>query len=360
VASIVKRRRKDGAPSYFVKYRAGDGRVRWERFGRAHDAQARKAEVELELARSARQWSPPTSKTFDEVADEWEKRNEHRLADRTLHNARGILRKHLRPAFGTRPVATLKRSDVEAFAAGLAAVGMAEGSIGQVLGLLRQILTGLVRDGELTRNVAFGIGRYGRKTARPTPPTPARLTKVLRTMTDEARPVVELAAATGLRRGEVFALRWTDVDFAGREITVRRSKTEAGARTVPMFGSVRKLLLEQRARSRFKRPEDYVFGTLVGTLENGDRWVMREWMPALKRAGLESAFRFHDLRHFAVSRQIEQGANILLVSRVAGHSRPSMTLDVYGHLLVDGLAEAANRFDPLASNARRLRVVDHK
>jgi len=48
------------------------------------------------------------------------------------------------------------------------------------------------------------------------------------------------AAAGGLRRGEVFALRRADVDFAGPEITVRRSKTDAGSRTVPMFRSVRK------------------------------------------------------------------------------------------------------------------------
>jgi integrase len=57
--------------------------------------------------------------------------------------------------------------------------------------------------------------------------------------------------------------------------------------------------------------------------------------------------RLHDLRHYAVSRLIEQGANVLLVSRVAGHARASVTLDVYAHLFREGLAEAAERFDPL-------------
>jgi len=69
--------------------------------------------------------------------------------------------------------------------------------------------------------------------------------------------------------------------------------------------------------------------------------------------------RFHDLRHYAVSKLIEQGANILLVSRVAGHARASMTLDVYAHLLVDGLSEAATRFDPLRTSQRR-RAVDER
>jgi integrase len=57
-------------------------------------------------------------------------------------------------------------------------------------------------------------------------------------------------------------------------------------------------------------------------------------------------WRLHDLRHYAVSRLIEQGANVLLVSK--GHARPSVTLDVYSHLFSEGLREAADRFDPLA------------
>jgi integrase len=120
-----------------------------------------------------------------------------------------------------------------------------------------------------------------------------------------------------------------------------------------MFGSVRKLLLERKAASRFKRAEDFVFCTAVGTQEHANRWYVRAFRRPLDKAGL--SFRFHDLRHHAVSKLIEQGANILLVSRVAGRSRPSVTLDVYGHLLVDGLAEAATRFDPL-----RERAVDQR
>ena len=58
--------------------------------------------------------------------------------------------------------------------------------------------------------------------------------------------------------------------------------------------------------------------------------------------------RLHDLRHYAVSRLIEQGANILLVSRIAGHAKPSVTLDVYAHLFAEGIEEAAVKFDPLS------------
>jgi len=360
MASIVKRTRADGSPSFFVKYRAGDGRTRWERFTNARDARGRKAQVELSLARSGGTWAPPPARTFDEAADAWIARVETRYAERTLHNATGALRKHLRPAFGPRPVASIRRLEVRDFAASLAAKGMAAGSIRQVTTVLAQVLGGLVEDGELEANVAAKLGRYGERRERRTAPTPEQVEKLVAAMRPEARPVVELAASTGLRRIELLQLRWADVELEAREIVIRRSKTAAGERVLPMFGSARRVLLEQKARSRFTRPEDLVFPTVVGTPESPNAWIAREFMPALKRAGLEGAFTFHALRHFAVPRLIEQGANILLVSRVAGHSRPSLTLDVYSHLLKEGLAEAAERFDPLASRKMISRVVDRR
>lgn len=68
---------------------------------------------------------------------------------------------------------------------------------------------------------------------------------------------------------------------------------------------------------------------LAGYPERPPDWARREFLPARKRAGLRDSLRLHDLRHYAVSRLIEQGANVLLVSKVAGHARPSVTLDVY-------------------------------
>lgn len=58
--------------------------------------------------------------------------------------------------------------------------------------------------------------------------------------------------------------------------------------------------------------------------------------------------RLHDFRHYAVSKLIGQGANVLVVARIAGHARPDVTLRVYAHLFAEGLAEAALRFDPLS------------
>jgi integrase len=91
-----------------------------------------------------------------------------------------------------------------------------------------------------------------------------------------------------------------------------------------------------------------------------NNWARREFRAALQRAGLgewrkgqddkpcwAGAFRFHDLRHYAVSELIKQKADILLLARIAGHEDPSITLRVYAHLLNDDVSEASRLYDPL-------------
>jgi integrase len=267
----------------------------------------------------------------------------------------------LLPAFGQRYVASLRASDVEALRTRLAAVGRGANTITNVTGVLRRVLDELVADHQLAHNPA-ALPRRGKRPGRAPrkilPPTHEEVDRLLAAASDEARPVLELAASLGLRRAELLALPWGDVDFDARQVVVHESKTDAGERVVPMFGSARRVLLGQKARSPFGRPHDLVFPTIIGTPHRPADWARREFLGARARAGLRDTLRLHDLRHYAVSRLIAQGANVLLVSKVAGHARASVTLDVYAHLFEEGLAEAAERFDPLAREAKLGLVVD--
>jgi integrase len=363
VASIVKRKRNDGTPSYYVKYRAGDGRVRWERFASAKDARARKAAVEVELARTDGTWSPPAHVTFETVAEAWYARKTQALRPQTLANYRSALDVWLLPAFGSRPIASLRRSDVEGLRAKMAAACKGANTIKNVSGVLRRVLDDLVADRQLAFNAA-ALPKRGKRPGRAprkiVVPSHEEVDRLLAAARPTARPALEVAASLGLRRAELLTLRWADVDFEAREIRVRESKTDAGERAVPMFGSARRVLLEQKARSRFKRPEDFVFPTAVGTAERPADWARREYLYARRQARLRETMRLHDLRHYAVSRLIEQAANVLLVSKVAGHARPSVTLGVYSHLFADGLREAADRFDPLAREQAGALAVDER
>jgi integrase len=199
------------------------------------------------------------------------------------------------------------------------------------------------------------------------PPSREHVERLVRAARPEARDVLLVAASLGLRRGELLALRWADVDFEARLVRVHATndaglvsettKTEAGERSVPLFESARKALAARKLRTRFNRDEDYVFATAVGTPLNPRNFERREFKRALKLAGLEGAFRFHDLRHFAVSTLIAQRADIKLLQAIAGHASATVTLDVYGHLMVERVTEAASLHDPLTEHSGLFRAV---
>src|SRR5207248_6001849 len=135
-----------------------------------------------------------------------------------------------------------------------------------------------------------------------------------------------VALGTGLRLGELRALRWRDVDRERLLIRVeraysrkqlRRPKTESGVRAVPLFASVdgalRALAARALERGRYA-PDELVFGSMRGTPLQPSNFRQRVWDRAIRHAGLEDqGYRFHDLRHTCVSRLVAAGADIKLV-----------------------------------------------
>jgi integrase len=365
VASIVKRVRGDGTPSFYVKYRAGDGRVRWERFGTARSARARKAEVELELANSGGMWRPPTRQTFDEYAEEWlGGYARHAVRPRVLENYRRELRR-ASAAFGPKQLGAVTRSDVKALLAARVAEGAAANTVRNTLIPLRELLAHAVDDGLIPSNPAARVPVPTRRERKITPPTSTQVESVIAAAREDAQDALVVAASLGLRRGELFALHWEDVDFEARLVRVHATndrskiveatKTKAGERAVPLFESARRALAARRLRlpARLKEDDVTVFATAVGTPLDPGNFERREFKRALKAAGLEGAFRFHDLRHFAVSTLIAQRADIKLLQAIAGHASATVTLDVYGHLMADRVTEAAHLYDPLSARGRR-------
>ena len=160
-----------------------------------------------------------------------------------------------------------------------------------------------------------------------------------------------LAASTGLRRGEVLGLRWQDVDFktgtlqvaqaveiVGGKIGIKPPKTERSARTIKLPGSLtsdlerhRKQQLEQRLKVGLGGRSELVFTTPLGEVINPD-WLTEAFVNRIKSAGLKP-ITFHGLRHTHITLLLKSGVPVHVVSARAGHSRPSITLDTYCHLL---------------------------
>lgn len=134
--------------------------------------------------------------------------------------------------------------------------------------------------------------------------------------------VVEFALATGMRRGEILSLEWSDIDLETRVATVRRSKNGL-CRRVPMCdGAIAVLLAADQAKPR-------VFDITADAIKNG-------WARLQARAET-TGLRFHDLRHEAISRFFEHGLSVAEVSHISGH-RDLRMLSRYTHLRAEDIA----------------------
>jgi integrase len=185
------------------------------------------------------------------------------------------------------------------------------------------------------------IGRRDEGSKRVVPPSKQDLNRII----DAADPPVRLriifAAATGLRAGELHALRWRHLDLSKGEVLVESrvdaygeedvTKTSAGRRTIPLAAGVVTLLKKWRLESQFSLRDDLVFPNRKGNYEGHDNLMKRGFLPACKRAGV-GRVTWHSLRHFAISCWIEAGLQPKAVQVFAGHSSLQVTMDRYGHL----------------------------
>jgi len=373
--SIVKRTSGNYAIVYYV-----DGKQKWETIGPSRrEAEraltARKREVDTGT------WREPSSESLAAYAERWLARRDPertvgdgrtRLAPSTFEGYRLNLRRHVLPRLGARSLASLRTEDVDRLIADLETEGKAPGTVRNVVVPLRRLLADAVRQGLLLANPAARADL---------PPAqdfagkeiPTGHTDAIRSALLELAPndplrnerdrfyvhFFDVALGTGLRLGELRALRWGDlhrprklirVEHAYSRRQLRRPKTDSGVRAVPLFPSVeaafRDLAARALERGRYA-PEELVFASMRGTPLQPSNFRQRVWEPALRRAGLENeGYRFHDLRHTCVSRLVAAGADVKLVQAVAGHANPLITLKRYSHLLDARVTEAATRFDP--------------
>ena len=178
MASVVKRRRKDGSRSYHVKYRAGDGRVRWEQFERAKDASARKAEVELALARSGGNWSPPASIAFADYVEAWLERIRPTVKARVHENYRRELER-AKAEFGGVPLAGITRSHVRTLVALRASEGAAANTIRNMLIPLKALFGHALDESLVPANPASRVALPPARTRKIVPPSREQVEKLV-------------------------------------------------------------------------------------------------------------------------------------------------------------------------------------
>lgn len=181
------------------------------------------------------------------------------------------------------------------------------------------------------------------------------------------RTLFLVAIMTGARQGEVLGLKWADVDFQKKQIAINRTfntgrfftpKTKGSIRRIDLAPMVMKELAAWRLKSGGK-DEDLVFSNETGGPMNYSNMVQRHFFKALKKSGLQR-IRFHDLRHSYASLLLAQGENIKYVQTQLGHSSPTVTLNIYAHLMRDSNQEAACRLEDAIFRTGHKMVTDEK
>jgi len=295
------------------------------------------------------------------------------LSPRTAEGYEHIIRQHLMPGIGNMLLTQLKPEHIQHYYKEKLTKGRCDGKGGLSPRTVRHhhvtlhtALEGAVRWGLLARNVADAVSapRYQRSEVHTLDEGEVRL------IVETARgtpyyALFYLALFTGMRRSELLALRWEDVDLVFSQVSVTRTLHRLRDSSIvfrgPKSGKGRRLVaLPPSAAVALKghREEQETMGTLLGrTLGDGDLvfsqpdggpllpdTVTQAWVRLVRRVGLRG-IRLHDARHTHASLLLKQGVHPKIVQERLGHSSIQITLDTYSHV-APGLQEAAAvRFD---------------
>jgi integrase len=280
----------------------------------------------------------------------------------TQKNHRHVLTKYL-PRFGDLPISEVTRQSIQAYVAQLTQEGYAPRSIDHIHDVLSALLRTAVKWGHLSDNPARGVDLPALRCVRPkwalSVPQACSLIGELPPL---PKAMVGLALLSGLRRGELFALRWRDIDFVDRLLTVREAvyegmfstpKTGAGNRTLPLSDLSIAMLEQWRSHARRTNLEDLVFATYSGKPISPNN-VLRRWVfPACDRLGLKRATWLTFRRTYS-SWSHAQGVPGKVIAQLMGHAKVDTTLNVYTQVLDDTVREAVERV------SGKLITIDHR
>jgi integrase len=346
-------------------------RRQFRKAGFATKRQAQSALAELRASLDRGTYIEPSKLTLGDYAEKWLARRQvtgNGLKATTAANYRRYVEADIVPSqLGGMRLTDIKRHGINQFAADLTEAGRGAVTVRRILARLTTILNSAVKDELISSNPALGADKpvLGDGPVKVWEPEHVRQF-LQRAARHRLGALFEVAVMTGLRRGELTALRWSDVDLVARKITVRRNrvtvdgkiseqttKTRAGLRTVPLSDVAVASLLAwqlrqaeeaQQAGEAWQNPGGYVFTNELGQALD-PAYVTRLFRKICLKGEPLPPLSFHGLRHCAASLILASGADIAVVSKLLGHASIAVTADVYGHLVgtiaqkaVDGAA----------------------
>jgi integrase len=363
--------RQRGKHSFELKFDAGRDPTTGKRKIQYASFKGTKREAQIKLAAlitsvGADSYVEPSKSTVAEFVrarvTQWEAAGD--ISARTAQRYRQLVENQIAPHIGIKALQKLTRLDIEGWHNALHQDGLAARTIGHAHRVLSKALSDAESDGLVVKNVcklrkAPKVAESEMVIVQDVP----GLVNKMRSSNSGSRLYVPAMVAlfTGMRLGEVLALRWNRVDLDGKVIQVREAlettkagirfkvpKTKAGRRDVTLpdllvetLGEFRKEKLELRLKLGAGRlPDDaLLFANLEGEPLQPSN-VSSDWGELADRIGVPDV-TFHGLRHTHASQLIDRGVDIVTISKRLGHAKPSVTLAIYAHMFQKDDAKAA-------------------
>jgi integrase len=293
--------------------------------------------------------------TVGEYLDRWLKDSDRgSVRTSTYERHEQIVRLHLKPALGRIKLSKLTPAHVQGLYRDKLDSGLASATVQKIHTVLHKALAQALKWNMIPRNAADAVNAPRPAPEEMHPLSPDEALKLIEAARgDKLEALYVLAVHTGMRQGELLALRWEDVNLnegvirirhtlvrSGGRISLGEPKTKGSRRPVHLTGAAVEALkthLEQQLEDIDRLGDLYhdlglVFTSGVGTLINPTNLRRRSFASLLQRAGLPQ-IRFHDLRHTCATLLLSRNVHPKYVQELLGHATVAITLDTYSHVI---------------------------
>ena len=294
-------------------------------------------------------------RTFGEVAAEWQDIAWNALETQTIKSYKTPYKRAVEQ-FGQLPIKTIEPKDISLFLLRMAKQGYAQKTVANHLIVVNQILAHALTYGEIQVNpcTAVKIPKGLPKTKRY---AASEQDEYIVATTDYPWIFPKIALYTGMRKGEILALQWRDIDFERNVISVTKSiahennnpyvkspKTEAGVRMVPLLLPLREILIAHKG----KQPPDNYLISDDGKHPLTNKRFETQYRHFREATGVTCTA--HQLRHSFATIAVEEGIDIKPLQMIMGHSSSLITLDTYADLRQKGFDTAASKLNARYEN----------